>query len=50
MSKNEITVLPGQQITATARAIKTKEARVAALLLLIKRSQFLHPLLSGHRL
>ncbi len=43
MSKNEITVLPGQQITATARAIKTKEARVAALFIVDQEITILTP-------
>lgn len=33
ISKNEVSVLPGQEISGTARAIKTKESRVAALLI-----------------
>ena len=43
MSKNEISVLPGQQITATARAIKTKEARVAALFIVDQEITILTP-------
>ena len=43
MSKNEITVLPGQQITATARAIKTKETRVAALFIVDQEITILTP-------
>ena len=43
MSKNEIKVLPGQQITATARAIKTKEARVAALFIVDQEITILTP-------
>ena len=43
MSKKRINLLPGQQIRAKARAIKTKEPRVAALLIVDSKIEIITP-------
>ncbi|MBU3735165.1 MAG: MBL fold metallo-hydrolase [Candidatus Planktophila sp.] len=43
ISKNEVSVLPGQEVSGTARAIKTQESRVAALLIVDQETTTITP-------